>query len=168
MCICICLRSLVYCWTNILLNRLELFIANNNSGIRVKENKGRACLSPSLIITIFHLHDLCVLVALSWPCVLPLPCTVQCSFDICGRTTRRIRYRLNRTDLILQQWTPGYIWTFFFVTFCGKVHIAVEAVGTALSTGSKKKCVITTSRKNKCVVRKGSGACGGLWACGRL
>ncbi len=52
---CICLRSLVYCWTNILLNRLELFI-NNNTGIRVKENKGRVCLSPSLIITIFHLH----------------------------------------------------------------------------------------------------------------
>ncbi len=81
---CICLRSLVYCWTNILLNRLELFITNNNTGIRVKENKGRACLSPSPIIAIFHLHltfALCVLVALSWPCVLPLPCTVQCSFD---------------------------------------------------------------------------------------
>ena len=42
------------------------------------------------------------------------------------------------------------------------------ALGAALTTGPKKKCVITTSRKNKCVVRKGSGACGGLRACGRL
>ncbi len=52
---CICLRSLVYCWTNILLNRLELLMTNNSTGIRVKENKGRACLSPSLLITIFYL-----------------------------------------------------------------------------------------------------------------
>lgn len=52
---CICLRSLVYYWTDILLNRLDILMTNNNTGIRVKENKGRACLSPSLIITIFHL-----------------------------------------------------------------------------------------------------------------
>ena len=36
---CICLRSLVYYWTDILLNRLELLMTNNNTGIRVKENK---------------------------------------------------------------------------------------------------------------------------------
>ncbi len=30
-------------------------MTNNNTGIRVKENKERARLSPSLIITIFHL-----------------------------------------------------------------------------------------------------------------
>ncbi len=30
-------------------------MTNNNTGIRVKENKGRACFSPSLIITIFRL-----------------------------------------------------------------------------------------------------------------
>ncbi len=34
-------------------------MTNNNTGIRVKENKGRAYLLPSLIITIFHLSLTC-------------------------------------------------------------------------------------------------------------
>ncbi len=55
----------------ILLNRLELCMTNNNTGIWEKKNKEVARLSPYFIIT--HLppaSDFCLLVAFLWLCVL--------------------------------------------------------------------------------------------------